>query len=86
MSIKRVQDYTEFCIYRDTFLFFYSLIIWLLELVTLKQSTFDYNQSSALQSPVADLEGGVRPPPKIRKAYVIQRLLSSSTNNFFMNG
>jgi hypothetical protein len=31
--------------------------------------------------------GDVRPlPPKIRKAYVIQRQLSSSTNNFFMNG
>ena len=28
---------------------------------------------------------GVR-PPKIRKAYVIQRELSSSTNNLFMNG
>ena len=27
-----------------------------------------------LQKPVADLEGGVHPPPpKIRKAYVIQR-------------
>jgi hypothetical protein len=32
--------------------------------------------------------GGVRGvrPPKIRKAYDMQRLLSSSTNNFFMNG
>ena len=27
-----------------------------------------------------------RAPPKIRKAYVIQRELSSSTNNLFMNG
>ena len=37
---------------------------------------------------VADLEGGVWGvrPPKIRKAYVIQRKLSSSINNFFMNG
>ena len=38
----------------------------------------------------ADLEGACKgvcpPPPKIRKAYVIQRWLSSSTNNFFMNG
>jgi hypothetical protein len=34
------------------------------------------------------IRGGVRGvcPPEIRKAYVIQRLLSSSTNNFFMNG
>jgi len=45
-----VQDYTEFCINRDKFLFFYSLIIWLLESVTLNQSTFDYNLSSTQQS------------------------------------
>jgi hypothetical protein len=44
--------------------------------------------------PEADLEGGVRgvhPPPPPKKfakhmLYVIQRYLSSSTNNFFMNG
>jgi hypothetical protein len=45
--------------------------------------------------PEADLEGGVRgvrpPPPQNfffakHMLYVIQRYLSSSTNNFFMNG
>ena len=45
-------------------------------------------QDSRITIPDADLEGGRAPPPspKIRKAYVIQRYLSSSTNNVFMNG
>ena len=59
-------------------------VVWFLDLLR-NLPRFLGGSAIFKHSSVADLEGACSPPPpKIRKAYVIQRLLSSSINNFFM--